>query len=523
MKVKGSDEQLRFRFRVGSARPAFTLVELVVSIGILLLMLSLAGQVFSVTVKSTGQATALTRVNQSLRQFERILRDDLRNVQPGHSMILIQGNPVNAYWTQDGREADDDGNPSNGYPHANDPEREQARAIPAGPSIPAKPRADLLMIFSARKARSYTNPDVTSNLQQVVYGHAELGEYVANPNPTGPHDQFELVQGPAAFPSVNGYPDPTAVSPVPSEHWHLARRSVLLLPGGPPSRPRCPNRNLNPMDFFDDGCLLDGRTDFIGTPGRQPGQPPPPHCNPGDFRYCTYEESALLPATDEFGKADAFWPWFLPEIFGDTQTATPYANWKKPFARSLLDVTPPPLYAESLAHFMLPNCASFKVEWALNPRSDFVAGRLDGAHQVYWIDPGDELNLAVPLDVEDPLQQLQAAATALFGNAKGTPQYEQWSKLDSLLNEQSVQADGRRYALVDRFRRNPDISAWQHIDPGGRANLVTFTANRPHRVTGEPVPDDIFPGAIRITIDLFDNARRLNQPIRRVFVVPVGR
>ena len=523
MKVMVPGKQLRFRFRVGSARPAFTLVELVVSIGILLLMLSLAGQVFSVTVKSTGQATALTRVNQRFRQFERILRDDLRNVQPGHSMILIQGNPVNAYWTQDGREADDDGVPSNGYPHASDPEREQARAIAAGPVIPAKPRADLLMIFAARKGRSYTNPAVTSNLQQVVYGHAELGEYVANPNPTGPHDQFELVQGPAAFPNVNGYPDATAVSPVPSEHWHLARRSVLLLPGGPPSRPRCPNRNLNPMDFFDDGCLLDGRTDFIGTPGRRPGQPPPPHCNPGDFRYCTYEESALLPATDDFGKADAFWPWFLPEIFGDTQTAAPYANWKKPFARSLLDVTPPPLYADNLAHFMLPHCASFKVEWALNPRSDFVAGRLDGAHQVFWFDPGRSTDSSLVDRSVDPLGELADAVQDLR-----LPK-EVRDRLLRLLEVRTIQQDGLDYSLSGRFhtmamKRDPDLNKdWPPLAPDGRANLVAFTANRPHGTTGEPVPDDIFPGALRITIDLFDDARRLGRPIRRVFVVPVGR
>ena len=512
MKVIFSDNQVRFRFRPGSARPSFTLVELVVSIGILLLMFSLAGQVFSVTVKSTGLATSLTRVNQRLRQFERILRDDLRNVQPGLSMILIQGNPVNAYWTQEGQEADGDASPSNGYPHASDPERELDRANVAGPMIPVKPRADLLMIFAANKARSYTNPKVTSNLQQVVYGHADLGEYVPNPSSTGMHDRFTLVQGPAAFPNVNGYPSATAVSPVPSERWHLARRSVLLLPTGPPPRPRCPDQ---PMDYLDDACLLDGRTDFIGTP---------PNCNPlQPFKYCTYEESVLLSATDDLGRSGPFWPWFLPEIFGDTRLPWGDPARHQPFARSLLDATPPPLYADSLAHFMLPHCASFKVEWALNPRSDFVAGRLDGAHQVYWIDPGDEANPAIPGDVEDPLQQLQEAATALFGSAVGTPENKQWSNLNSLLNEQSVQADGRRYALVDRFRRGPDISAWQHIDPTGRANLVAFTANRPHITTGEPVPDDIFPGALRITIDVFDDARRLGRPIRRVFVVPVGR
>ena len=86
--------KLRFRYTIPSGRRAFSLAELVVSIGILVFMLLLAGQVYNFTIRSTGQATALTQVNQRLRTFEQILREDLRNVQPDRSMILIQGNPV---------------------------------------------------------------------------------------------------------------------------------------------------------------------------------------------------------------------------------------------------------------------------------------------------------------------------------------------------------------------------------------------------------------------------------------------
>ncbi len=513
-----SGRQSRFKCRSRSARAGFTLAELVVSIGILLLMLSLAGQVYTVTVKSTSQATALTAVNQSLRQFERILREDLRNVQPGSSMILIQGNPVSAYWTQDGKEADDDGDPVTGYPHISDPQRE--RVDSAGKLVPVKPRADILMIFTARKAHSYTNPQVMSNLQQVVYGHAELGEYVPNPNLTGPQDSFSFAPGPQAFPETNNYPSPTVVSPVPAQRWHLARRSVLMLPTRPPPRPP----GIGPIDFLDDPDLLQAATDFIGAPPYQRNPPAPPQqCRPGDIRYCTYEQSVLLPATDNAGQTFPYWPWFLPEIFGDTQTAVPYANWQKPFARSLLDPAPPALYADRLAHYMLPRCASFKVEWALNPRSHFVGGRLDGAKEIYWLDPGYEADPAISGDTDDPLRPLQQAVTALFGNAVGTPKHAQWLKLSSLINDQSVQADGRRYSLADRFRRDPDPNAWQHVVPDGRANLVTFTAMRPHQSNSEPVPDDLFPGALRITIDVFDRAGRLDRPIRHVMVLPVGR
>src|SRR3990172_2314142 len=121
-----SHKQLGLRYGLSARRRAFSLAELVISMGILVLMMSLAGQVFNFTVQSTGQATALTEVMQQLRAFERTLRDDLRTVQPGNSLILIQGNPVSAYWTQSGKDADDDGDPSDakGYPHAADPERE---------------------------------------------------------------------------------------------------------------------------------------------------------------------------------------------------------------------------------------------------------------------------------------------------------------------------------------------------------------------------------------------------------------
>ena len=35
-------------------------------------------------------------------------------------------------------------------------------------------------------------------------------------------------------------------------------------------------------------------------------------------------------------------------------------------------------------------------------------------------------------------------------------------------------------------------------------------------------PDPIFPVALRITVELFDDAGRLERPIRHVMVIPVG-
>jgi len=507
-------KQLRLRYGLSVARPAFTLAELVVSIGILVLMMSLVGQVFNLTVKSTGQATALTEVMQQLRAFEQTLRDDLRGVQPGNSLILIQGNPVNAYWTQNGKDADDDptadgAGPSTGYPHAADPEREKAD----GSGNAVQPRADILMIFTARPGVSFADAgasQLTSNLQQVVYGHAELGEYV----PSGADDpKYQFEEGPTAFPTDTlagaEYPSDKKVSPVPAAQWHLARRSVLLLPTDPPTA------LTPPVTSLDDLRLLEGQTDVIGN-----------------FRY---EDQVLRPQLSPATSLSIGEPWFLPAIFGDV--TRPYAQWKKPFLRSKLDPAPPALFASRIGNYLLPNCASFKVEWTLNPRSEFVAGRLDRTNEVFWFDPGDNGDPAKPADMPDPLRSLGDRVAALKkGSSQCGANDTLCRSLESLLDDRRALDASPAYSLSDRFRgrvgSQGDQEAWDQLAPDkNRPNLVVFTATRPApppagapagTPAGEPVLDPMFPGALRITIDVFDKERRLDRPIRQVMVIPIG-
>lgn len=499
------DNTLRSPCSRSSRRSAFSLAELVVSVGILVLMMSLAGQVFTLTVKSTGQALALTETMQMLRALEQTLREDLRHVHPGRSVIVIQGNPVNAYWSAEGLEAGGGDDPSKGYDHVADPTREDEEGNLVSP------RADMLMIFTARSGSTYAQASqyggLASNVQQVVYGHAELGEYVPAPSSAGVDFEFqpdlERDPGQATFPidRATDYPSVKDVTLIPANTWHLARRGILLVPTNTPAVTS--RWEAKKITNFED--LLFGKTDVIGN--------------------VAYTSTVLTPGAQN--------PWYLPELLDS----------KIMMQRSRLDVTPPPLYGRRLGHYFIPGCASFKVEWSLDPHSEFVAGRLDTINEVLWIDPGryDEDD-----ESQHPLTELVRAAE------EGMNQDPQDPSLCDLLGMESMHPDGDSYSLVHRFMGselpkndcddylgayNPD-GAWQPLSEfvatglagQGRPNLVAFGAARrnpgldgvPGNQDDEIVPEDIFPHALRITVDVVDRERRLERPIRHVMVIPVG-
>jgi type II secretory pathway pseudopilin PulG len=522
----------RAEARGSQRRPAFSLAELVVALGILVVMLALAGQVFNFTVQSTGQATALVEINQRLRALEQSLREDLRYVIPGQSLLLIQGNPVNAYWTEDQQLADNDGNPANGYPRIKDPDRE---FIQDNETLPLPPRADILMFFTSRRQQSYVDPSVTASVQQVVYGHAELGEYTPITQGGAGNDpayQFRGILEEPIYPvDTTGYPDPVEVSRIPASRWHLARRNVLI---APQYRPRVdPPRNPNgteepsiidsPVGKFDDLRVLRGMTDIIAHFRLTDTTQIQPFDYDNDVqRPARFDESMPAPQLDVFVGS-----WQLPRIF---------AFKRAPYARSQLDPNPPPAFAGRLGHYLMPHCASFKVEWTLDPKSSFVAGRMDGLTEVLWFDPGHvETHYDPDPSKDDPLKALADA----IERAEDANDQELLNRLRNLLENRSTHPDGFRYSLADRFRSNafqgtvsnPDLDVpWPPLSRiygnEGRANMVAFTATRrvgdPEEDRNEFVPDDVFPNALRITVDVFDPQGRLERPIRHVMVIPVG-
>lgn len=475
---------LRFPY----ARPrasAFTLTELIVSVGILIVMLSVAGQVMTLTIRSTGQSKALTEVNQQLRVIYRMLREDLRNVDRARSVMVIEGNPIDAYWTQDGKDADENPNPTNGYPHTVDPERED----PFAPGVLGRPRADVLMFFTNRRATSNVFPTVVSDVQQVVYGHADLGTYARGVAP--PIQESDFTEDTDAFPLTTANADSPQTSPLPAERWVLARRRVLLLPNNPQTPLFEPV-----LTALDDPRMLRGQADV--------------------FSRFVYDDQVLTPGA----VAPRFWPAILQGLEGNAgDEVTQQIN---PLERSQLDPLPPPTLPNALNHYLLPRCASFKVEWALDPHSDFVGGLLDRTSQVYWIDPGilgDPENPGLP---PNPLQTLEDAALDLGLIATGVA-----GDIQRLLGDVRGGFGLDAYSLRQRFGGIDFISWFPPLQQQTRRpNLAVFTANRLRKTNpnaaGEIVPEDIFPRALRITIDVFDRARRLDRPIRHVMVIPVG-
>jgi len=474
-----------------------------VAVGVLLLMLTLAGQVLSLTIRSTGQAKALSDINQVLRSIELTIREDLQNLRSDNSIILIQGNPINAYWTQGGKGADDNNKPSDGYPHVKDSERE----IVTAPGLLEKPRADILMIFTSKSARSFVDPTVKSELQQVVYGHADLGKYI--PDPTTGKPVFQI--GPDAFPD-----DPTKIGPIVAENWHLSRRSVLLMPNRSPPPP--PGSTVYPWlnepamapVYLSDPQLLEGSKDIVAN-----------------FSYARDALNATVdidPATNDIRSNGREGPGktggpnkFLPPIF---DPRPPSRQASRPFERSRLDPLPSATLAGRLGHYLLPHCASFKVEWTLDRYGEFVGGRLDGEKELFWFDPGADRDPAKPGDPPKPLASLKKAIDdeeARTGGSKRSQRLEEL--LTGSLGKQNSYPAPTPYSLSARFGGDPD---WVMDDfgVGGRANTVVFGGMR--RIGPLAVADEVFPGALRITIDVFDDSRRLERPIRHVMIIPLG-
>lgn len=546
----------------GRTRPAFTLSELVVAVAILALMMLLAGQVFTITVKSTGQATALATVNQRVRALEQSLREDLRYVSPQNSILVAVGRPVKAYWTQQGRDADDAGTggktPLDGYPHLPDPEREDA----AGNLVP--PRADMLAFFTSRWGTSATYPGASSNSQFVVYGHANSCEYKADDDVRKYPKGYRQEQW---NPDKDGFPlaDPDSkykVADLPARDWHMARRALLLVPGD-----QAPPRDVPYKDPIDspydprDYCIrwrkwvrTDplrapelGLVDPIDAMENEPDDPDHYAVLNGfsDVLYGFDYEAEVLGDTVP-------WPFVSPSsgLDGPQYTGTAKQTWDHLFdwlvkpsqGRSTLDATLPAALAEQggLAGYLLSHCCSFKVEWTFDDRSlmgasNYPDGALGTGDHVVWFDTwihddrddSKDVHLFKTLCDEvkyhkEQKNRVQAGAVGqlygvLGGRCEACPELP--PDAQDYCDSESIAPC--RFNPVEVY--GPDAPSFTGMFWFPR--LVPGVCNEPWgtNVDGRTgAPDPFFPTALRITVDVADDMGRLDRPVRHVMVIPVG-
>ena len=535
-------------------RGGFTLVELVVSVGILSILLGMAGTIFTLTLKSSGEATALIEVNEAVYAFEQQLKKDLGCIQPDKSMLVIQGNTINAYWNRDAMESDADGDPAAYVSARRDPIRETTKVGSDGKTVlvPQLPSAHVLMLFTARPGRSYKNPEIKGQLQQVVYGHAEIGEL----DKTGlwaiaPQSFDDYVLPPSDLKTKGSgsnavyelKPDNTAVSimPTAADRWHMARRSVLILDQELGSSSYFPALHL-----FDDDTksTFNKVTDDENTNGLKTTD----YVVDGRRDYLVSKINPNMsgdPATWEFSYQDDVIDFVAdPSRDIDLTIDGSVANWMK---RSKLDTEPPVLQQKRLGHYFIPNCASFKVEWALDvsdvPECSHCSRNTPGNGEIIWIDPAHfaenivDLQEAFEADLDDCgsdatcLNDVESRRDAILKKLITLPQQiSVVDDFDSLDNDSPNQDRTKRESIKPTRFAFPQSKAVTTI-----ASTHAFYATEPFpwhkddtfgrdvvRKEWPQVPDPLFPKALRITVDVFDPAGRLERPIRHVMVIPVG-
>ncbi|NOX58003.1 MAG: hypothetical protein GXP29_03990 [Planctomycetes bacterium] len=416
-------------------------------------------------------------------------------------------------------EADDDGDPTTSL--RRDPTREYFDG--AGIRRLRSRRIDMLMFFTTTPGKSYRDPSITGRLQQVVYGHAELGVL----DPVG-----AWRRAPLAFPQLlpgDAFDSNATAAPVlipaggpvffpPAQDWHLARRSVLILDQSGPFTNVPPALSLDDsaaaLSVSDDevrysglaaaNWIRDGRRDYvINTVVDTLNSVNNPT---EDFRYEDYVlgMTPRNPASagyevalnvDDCCGASGTYPNFTSNQF---TTPPNFRHWIVPwFARSQVDPSPPASESHRLGHFFMSNCAGFKVEWALSSPDPAVNECLELFDDTVWVDPSD---------VGATARLIDAKIIELNANPALADELAACGVANAPLNV-------LRNMFQDAIGRfGSQIVGTNHL----------FYAKDPNPGAVSSLSDPLFPSSLRITIDVYDSSRRLERPIRHVMILPIG-
>ncbi len=389
-----------------SFRPAFTLVELMVSLAILVGMMTMVAMIFHTAGKASGEAQASAALYRQLSQITEIIRRDLESVDPLSHMLGIAGVEFLA--------------------------QEQAQASPTAH------RADVLMLVAAREFAPYVyqpaSGDEFSPITHIIYEHANFGR---------------LDPGSATW--MAGSQRQVESGTIPASQWHLARR-VVGFPSADLANTgtdfvRCwpltgheftgdfrerPEEYNKFMDVFDFRWFTD-----LHSPGYiRPPSPAPDSFDdlldpafhgvePGLFQYnasgalfFAYLKTSNGIFRFDFagtylfdggywwkwdnGNPDGRWQWQrwdqsigpdpvahtpdptlppIPAIDGyvNSDPRQPWRHWPEWFytggqSRVWLDPSPPAGVPERLAAYFLPACSEFKVEFTYDDPHEIEIG-----------------------------------------------------------------------------------------------------------------------------------------------------
>jgi prepilin-type N-terminal cleavage/methylation domain-containing protein len=480
-------------------RRAFTLTEMLVALAVTVLALAVVTTVFSVTTKTAAVSAAIAEVENLARNFADQLEQDLKYCDPSRSVLVIVGRTQAAALTEEARQAGQYyrvfiGDPEN-VPSNYDP-RFDSSAPGSGPPRDefSDPRADILMFFTERPTVSKAPATATGlapgsfqeKLQQgtkvwpiqVVYGHAALDKAVRRSGTWDFADNLQHIEE----------VDANGLSVLPAKRWHLARRAALL--EEPPSGWSPANGFRNDPDEFNSIVRCYGYDPTVAA---------------DSVRFSLQDYLRLF--------APGYNPWdggalnralYSPYRFssgGSVQQGVPWSEgqgliWNVLYPNGITTnhhvatviEEPPAALQDNLGLHLLPGCVWFQVEFLLpeDPRNGLEHPLSDQRRDTpRWVavDPG-QTYVFVPDTVEN-----------------------------RQLVESRVYTSGQR---AGRVLPNPNrLRDFAQVVPPALANQLGLPQQ------GDTVDNRrvrLWPYAIRVTVRVFDQRGRLEEPVVRTVV-----
>lgn len=453
-------------------RSAFTLMELMVSVAILLAILTLIGTIFATTSKAGGKATSMSTLHRQLSQAAEMIRRDLENVAPGEggTPMGIAGKLIPAHETR----------------------QDLTLKKPAKVN-----RADILMLFTTAGQDPYVyntsgNPAL-SPITQVVYGHADFAKFDLTTDPP----QLDL--------DTLSRVEESFANQRPAAEWHLARRVIHFLDDDPPVVP--PKGALNPGSVhLTHPDFLTGQYEVLWlsqsvvgnlfpNPGLvqfRPGSsnlaiPPPPEGDP--YPVPTRFNEYLLYANKLFGLGTDG-RWWVP-----ASTASGWARWEY---EPVGGTTP-------LIEIGMPSVPN-------NPPTQFdTTLRLDTKLRramLYDYAVGASVPNRSVIDPKPPLRVNHPMPWHFLG---GCSEFKVEYTYD---NPRELTMENGTIDLTPRPVR------WYSVPDGGAVIWSNIGTSPTDPATGDPGLTDPcrWPRAIRITLKAWDPAGRLDEAVTRTIV-----